>query len=93
MGGLQLVVPLINSPAPGTYSQNVQTISGTVPSSTLVQIFDNNMMIGSTPVGVTGAFSFQTPVLNEGQHEFYVVAMDQVTNEVKATSNKVASDY
>lgn len=80
----------INSPAPGTYSQNVQTISGTVPSSTLAQIFDNNMMIGSTPVGVTGAFSFQTPVLNEGNHEFYVVAMDQVTNEVKATSNKVA---
>ncbi|MGL5831264.1 MAG: Ig-like domain-containing protein [Candidatus Altimarinota bacterium] len=79
----------INSPAPGTYSQNVQTISGNVPSSTLVQIFDNNMMIGSTPVGVTGAFSFQTPLLNEGKHEFYVVAMDQVTNEVKATSNKV----
>lgn len=68
--------PSIVTPVAGTYSQNVQTISGSAPSGTSVDIFDNDQEIGSVQVGSGGSYSYQTAPLVDGDHSIYVVTTD-----------------
>lgn len=80
--------PLITSPVEGTYSQNTQTVAGSAESMATVKIFDNDQEIGMTQTDASGSFSFQTNPLADGDHELYVVWLDDA-NEVKGTSDTV----
>lgn len=80
--------PVISSPVEGTYSQNVQTISGTSQSLSTVKIFDNDQEIGMVQSDSSGRFSFQTTPLEDGSHELYAVLLDS-SNAVAGTSDTV----
>ncbi len=82
------IKPLIGSPVEGTYSQNVQNISGTAQSLSTVKIFDNDQEIGMVQTDSSGKFSFQTNPLEDGQHGIYAVWLDD-SNEVKGTSDTI----
>ncbi len=80
--------PTISSPVEGTYSQNVQDISGKAASLSTVKIFDNDQEIGMTQSDSSGNYSFETTPLADGSHELYVVWLDE-SNEVQGTSDTV----
>ncbi len=80
--------PSINSPLEGTYSQNVQEISGKAANLATVKIFDNDQEIGMTQSDSSGNYSFETTPLADGSHDIYVVWLDD-SNEVKGTSDTV----
>lgn len=83
------IKPIITAPVAGTYSQAEQTISGTAKSSSTVKIYDNGQELGSTPVGPTGKFTYQTPPLTDGEHSIYVSNIDSISFEVVGTSDPV----
>lgn len=68
--------PSVITPVSGTYSQNVQSISGSAPSGTTVKIFDNDQEIGSVAIGSGGSYAYQTAPLADGDHSIYVVTAD-----------------
>ncbi len=78
----------LQSPTPGTYSQNIQTMTGTSPAGSKIKVFDNDQEIGQTQAGSDGKFTFETSSLADGNHEFYVVTLDN-NQQVQFTSNKV----
>lgn len=80
--------PIIKSPVSGTYSQNVQTITGSSAAAATINIFDNGQNIGSIQANGSGNFSFQTEKLGDGSHKIYVVTLDS-DNAVSATSDTV----
>lgn len=79
--------PTITSPMAGTYSQNVQTVSGTTAAGLTVKIFDNDQEIGSVQANSSGIYTFQTAPLVDGVHKVYVVSMSGGT--VQGTSDTV----
>lgn len=85
-GGIK---PTISAPVAGTYSQAEQTISGSAKSSSTVKIYDNGQELGSTPVGPTGKFTYQSPALSDGEHSIYVSNIDSISFEVIGTSDPV----
>jgi len=81
--------PVISAPVAGTYSQSEQTISGSAKASSSVKIYDNSKEIGTTPVGPSGKFTFQTPALADGAHNLYISNIDTITAAVLGTSDAV----
>lgn len=79
----------ITSPSPGSYGNNVQTISGTAPAGKDVKIYDNNAEIGTVVSSLKGQFEYTTQPLADGAHEFFVLSVDQ-KNVVLGTSPKVS---
>ncbi|MFC1749364.1 Ig-like domain-containing protein [Pseudomonadota bacterium] len=79
-GSLSLLTPVS-----GTYSQAVQTVSGSAPANANIRIYDNDQEIGSVEATVSGNYSYQTAPLADGAHEIYVVALDD-SSVVIATS-------
>jgi len=78
----------VTNPTPGTYSNNVQVISGTTtPASSLV-IYDSNVKIGNAVASQTGAFAFTTGFLTDGDHEFYVAIVNE-GGTILASSSKI----
>ena len=78
----------VTNPIPGTYSNNVQVVSGTAAPVASLAIYDNNVKIGNATATVDGAFSFTTGLLTDGDHEFYVAVLDEA-DVVQASSEKV----
>lgn len=76
----------VTTPLAGTFSGNVQTISGNAPAGGKLKIFDNDQEIGSMQATAAGTYSFQTPPLSDGLHKLYVVLLDNV-QAVQATSD------
>ena len=81
--------PTITAPAAGTYSQAEQTVSGSAKPGSTIKIYDNDNEVGSSPVGPTGKYSFQTKALTDGDHSIYVVSVDPISLEVNGTSDTV----
>ncbi len=81
--------PQISSPAPGTYSQAEQTVSGTAKGGSNVKIFDNNQEVGAVIAGTTGKFSYQMSALEDGDHSIYVVSVNNISNEIVGTSDTI----
>lgn len=79
--------PTIITPAAGTFSQNIQTISGKAPAGSTVKIFDNELEIGSIQTSSNGTYTFQTSQLADGKHKIYVAVMNN--NQVQGTSDTV----
>lgn len=84
-GGQSGLQPSILSPVAGSYSNNVQNVSGSAPAGSKIKVFDNDMEIGSVQVGSSGSFTYQTSPLIDGEHKLYVVTVDS-NNTVLQTS-------
>jgi VCBS repeat-containing protein len=64
---------------------NTITLSGTRPVATLVNIYDNGVLLGTVPMTGT-TWSFTTAVLPDGGHSFTVTALDGAANESAAST-------
>jgi len=80
--------PVITTPAAGSYSDNIQTVSGSAQAGVTIKIFDNDQEIGSVQVSSSGSFTYQTGQLSDGTHKVYVISVDG-TGNVTATSETV----
>lgn len=80
---------MIASPSPGSYSSNIQTISGSAPAGKDVKIYDSNEEIGTVVANLKGQFEYTTQPLVDGPHEFVALAVDQ-KGLVLGTSQKVS---
>jgi hypothetical protein len=78
--------PTITSPAAGSYSGGAQTVSGSAPAGSTVNIFDNDQQIGTVQTSSGGSFTFQTNPLSDGVHKIYVVNLDK-SGQVQGTSD------
>ncbi|MBT4366422.1 fibronectin type III domain-containing protein [Candidatus Peregrinibacteria bacterium] len=78
----------ITNPTPGTYSNNVQVISGTATAGASLVIYDNNIKVGDASASPTGTFSYTTGLMTDGSHEFYVAIINQ-SGTILASSPKV----
>ena len=56
------------------------TANGTAEAGTVISIFDNGSLIGTTPVDVAGNWTFMSPTLAEGTHSFTFAATDVAGN-------------
>jgi len=70
------VQPSILTPLAGSYSNNVQNISGSASPGSIIKVFDNDVSLGSVQVGSGGSFSFQTAALSDGEHSLHLVTVD-----------------
>lgn len=70
----------ITKPATGTYTRNTLEVAGEASPVSRVSIADKGQRIGEVQSDSTGRFSFNTPLLTDGQHIF------------QATSNGVQSE-
>ncbi len=78
---------VVNNPlSGGTYSNNVQVISGTAPPASNLRIFDNNIKIGDVVASALGEFSFTTGRLADGDHEIYVASVNEIGTIVETSS-------
>ncbi|MBI4975632.1 fibronectin type III domain-containing protein [Candidatus Peregrinibacteria bacterium] len=68
----------ISSPFAGTYSNNVQVISGTAPAGSKLKIFDNNLELASISADVSGKFSYTTTPLVERNHKISVSQVNDI---------------
>lgn len=78
----------ISSPLPGTFSTNVQVVSGTAVANSKLKIFDNKLEIGSIVADASGKFSYTTGLLSDGAHKMYVASVNDI-GTVIATSATV----
>ncbi|MFH1284179.1 MAG: fibronectin type III domain-containing protein [Candidatus Peregrinibacteria bacterium] len=79
----------ITNPVPGTYSNNVQVISGSAMPGTQLKIFDNDIEIASVLTNASGAFSYTTSAMPDGMHNIYVAAVNEV-GTIISTSNTIS---
>jgi hypothetical protein len=87
-GGAGSTINIAN-PIAGTYSNNVQVVSGTAAPVASLAIYDNNVKIGNATADVSGAFSFTTGLLTDGTHEFYIAVLNEA-GVVQSSSSKVS---
>lgn len=80
LDGIQLTTPIA-----GTYSSNVQVISGSADPGIKLKIFDNGEEIGSVITNASGKFSFTTGLLADGEHKIYVASVNDVGTVVKTS--------
>lgn len=79
----------ITVPSPGSYSANIQTISGNAPAGKDVKIYDNNEEIGTVVANLKSQFEYTTQPLADGSHEFAALSVDQ-KGVVIGSSDKVS---
>ncbi len=82
-------VVTIVSPSPGSYSTNIQSISGVAPAGKDVKIYDGTEEVGTAVSNLKGEFDFTTQPLADGPHQFSAVAVDQ-KGTVLGTSEKIS---
>ena len=75
----------ISSPVAGTYSNNIQTITGSATPGSKVKIFDNDLEIATVIGDITGSFSYTTSALSDGKHKFYAAMVNEVGTIVAAS--------
>ena len=79
----------ITAPSPGSYSANIQTISGNAPAGKDVKIYDNNEEIGTVVANLKSQFEYTTQPLADGAHEFAALSVDQ-KGVILGSSDKVS---
>lgn len=75
----------IANPSPGTYSNNIQVISGTAAKGSQLKIFDNDVSIASITADASGVFSYTTGALPDGEHVIYIATVNEVGTIVSAS--------
>lgn len=78
----------VTNPVAGSFSNNVQAISGTAKPGSKLKIFDNNVEIGSATADPTGSFMFVTTPLADGTHSIYVAIVNDA-GVITASSSKI----
>ncbi|MFA7685412.1 MAG: Ig-like domain-containing protein [Candidatus Gracilibacteria bacterium] len=68
----------IASPISGTYSNNVQVITGTATPGSKLKVFDNNIELTALVADISGLFSYTTATLVDGLHKFSVAEVNEV---------------
>jgi hypothetical protein len=83
----------ITKPATGTYAVNTLEVAGEANSVSRVAILDRGQRIGEVQSDSSGRFSFNTPLLTDGQHIFYAtsngVQSEAVTVTIDSTPARV----
>ncbi|MFH1534149.1 MAG: fibronectin type III domain-containing protein [Nitrospirota bacterium] len=79
----------ITNPTSGTYSNNIQVISGSAPAGSALKIFDNDVELASLVANAAGQFSYTTSALSDGNHSFYVATVNEV-GTITGTSESVS---
>jgi len=79
---------VIATPKAGSYSDDVLAVTGTAKPLAMLKIFSDNSEVGSVQVDSSGAFSYDTPKLSDGEHSLYV-AMADSSGAVVASSEPV----
>lgn len=67
---------ILNTPSPGTYSNNIQIVTGITQAGDKIKIFDNDVHLSSLVADINGSFSYTTPTLVDGEHTLYVAVVD-----------------
>ncbi|MCA1178232.1 Ig-like domain-containing protein [Pantoea rwandensis] len=73
----------------GSTNDNTPALTGNAEANSIVTIYDNNVLIGSTTATAGGTWSFITPTLTSGSHSFTATSTDLAGN-VSAASTPVA---
>lgn len=68
----------IASPITGTYSNNVQVISGTATPGAKLKVFDGDIELTYLLADISGSFSYTTGLLTDGLHRFSVAEVTEV---------------
>lgn len=68
----------ITSPISGTYSNNVQVVTGTATPGVKLKIFDNDIELTSLVSDISGLFTYTTGTLTDGLHKFSVAEVNDV---------------
>jgi large repetitive protein len=61
-------------PAGGTTNDTTPTLSGTAPASSTITINDGTTLLGTTTANALGQWTYTTPPLSDGPHNFTVTA-------------------
>lgn len=69
---------VLTNPLPGTFSTNVQVVSGTAPANAKLKIFDNNQEMSAVVADSAGKFSYTTSLLSDGPHKIYVAVVNDI---------------
>ncbi len=77
---------VLTNPVPGTFSTNVQVVSGTAPSNSKLKIFDNNQEMSAIVADASGKFSYTTSLLADGPHKLYVAAVNDIGTVISSSS-------
>jgi hypothetical protein len=83
----------ITKPATGTYSLKILEIAGEATPNSRVKLFDNGQEMTEVQANSTGRFSFNSSLLQDGQHVFYAmsngVQSESVTVTIDSTPARV----
>ncbi|MBI2639233.1 Ig-like domain-containing protein [Candidatus Peregrinibacteria bacterium] len=83
----------ITKPATGTYSLKILEIAGEATPNVKVKLFDNGQEMTEVQANSAGRFSFNTPLLQDGQHVFSAsssgVQSESVTVTIDSTPARV----
>lgn len=69
---------ILTSPIPGTYSNNIQVISGVADPGAKLKIFDNDVELSSLIADINGNFSYTSTTFVDGFHSVYVLSVDDL---------------
>lgn len=75
----------ITKPGPGTYSVNTMEIRVEASPNSKVKIFDNGQQMAEVQTDASGAVSFNTPLLTDGEHTFHAESSGVQSAAVKVT--------
>lgn len=78
----------LSNPVAGSYSNNIQIVSGTTDPSSKVVIYDNGAQIGTAVSSLTGEFVFTTGSLPDGSHDMYAAKIND-SGEILSSSKNV----
>lgn len=77
---------VLTNPLPGTFSSNIQVISGTAPASSKLKIFDNNQEMSAIVADSSGKFSYTSSLLADGPHKLYVATVNGIGTVITASA-------
>lgn len=77
-GGQQGGSVTILSPISGTYSNNMQVVTGIADPGAKLKVFDNDIELTSLMADSAGLFSYTTGTLSDGLHKFTVAEVNDI---------------
>lgn len=80
-------VSVVN-PTAGTYSNNIQVISGKATPGAKIVIYDNSLELGKATADISGNFQFTSGILVDGAHELFVAIVNDA-GVISSSSSKI----
>ena len=76
----------------GITNDNTLTLNGTAAANSSVKVYDGGALLGTVPVNNSGAWSFNTAVLADGNHNFTATATSGSATSPASASRSVTVD-